>query len=91
MGITIQGFYYWRFLKNIVIPASILYIDNMAFGSDSQIEKVFYTGTNEQWDEISIDSYNEDLTNANRYYYSELEPTTPGNYWHYLDGLPVTW
>ena len=25
------------------------------------------------------------------YYYSESEPTTVGNYWHYVDGQAVAW
>ena len=25
------------------------------------------------------------------YFYSETEPTEEGNYWHYVDGLPVKW
>jgi hypothetical protein len=34
---------------------------------------------------------NIELENAPRYYYSETEPTEPGNYWHYVDGVPTPW
>jgi hypothetical protein len=35
------------------------------------------------WLKISIKNLNEPLINATCYYYSENEPTTTGNYWHY--------
>jgi hypothetical protein len=25
------------------------------------------------------------------YYYSETEPSEPGNYWHYVDGEATPW
>ena len=25
------------------------------------------------------------------YFYSEIEPTESGNYWHYVDGEPTIW
>ena len=25
------------------------------------------------------------------YFYSEEQPTEPGNYWHYVDGIPTPW
>jgi hypothetical protein len=56
------------------------------------INTVYYTGTAVEWNEISIDSNgNYPLISASRYYYSESEPTTSGNYWHYVDGVPTKW
>jgi hypothetical protein len=53
---------------------------------------VYYKGTASEWTEISIGSNNSKLINATRYYYSESEPTTTGNFWHYdTDGNPVAW
>lgn len=72
-----------------------------AFRGCSRLKTVFYKGSAEQWSKISIDSrYNDNLTNAIRYYYSETEPALnaegtayDGNYWHYdTDGItPVIW
>jgi hypothetical protein len=44
---------------------------------------VYYKGTASEWAEISVGSYNDSLTYATRYYYSDTEPTSEGNYWHY--------
>jgi len=62
---------------------------------------VYYKGTTEDWDKIIFDgSFNANLRNATRYYYSETEPALnadgtayDGNYWHYAaDGItPVVW
>lgn len=46
-------------------------------------KKIYYKGDKNKWDKITIYSYNEDLTNATRYYYSETKPATSGNFWHY--------
>ena len=46
----------------------------------------------EEWEEIFINgAYNQNLTGARRYYYSDSEPTEEGNYWHYVDGEIVVW
>ena len=37
------------------------------------------------------DTLDNDLINTIIYYYSEIEPITLGNYWHYVDGEPVVW
>ncbi len=58
---------------------------------------VYYMGTPEEWEKIEIiGKYggigaNIELMNATRYYYSETQPTEPGNYWHYVDGKPTPW
>ena len=39
------------------------------------------SGWDSSW--VSSDSY--------VYYYSETEPTTTGNYWHYVNGVPTIW
>jgi hypothetical protein len=65
----------------------------MASKGCSNLTSVYYMGTAEDWDKISIDSGNSCLTSATKYYYSETEPTANGNYWHYAtDGItPVIW
>ena len=86
-------------LTCITIPDGVTSIGMQAFYGCS-LKTVFYKGTAAQWGKISINSYNDDLTNASRYYYSESEPTLNsdgtaynGNYWHYnTDGVtPVIW
>ena len=88
-------------LTSITIPDGVASISKWAFYNCSGLKIVFYEGTKEQWNKISIDLFNnDDLTSATRYYYSETEPalnsdgsTYDGNYWHYdTNGTtPVIW
>lgn len=87
-------------LKSVIIPDSVASIGDWAFDDCSSLKTVLYKGTAEQWNKISISAGNRDLTNADRYYYSESEPALSsdgtaynGNYWHYdTDGVtPVIW
>ena len=76
---------------HFVIPSTVTSIGNNAFEYCSSLNTVYYTGTAAQWGDISIYYGNSYLENATRYYYSESEPTTYGNYWHYVDGVPTKW
>lgn len=69
-------------LKSIVLPKSLTSIDSETFYDCTELTTVYYQGTVSEW-KISIGSYNGNLKNATRYYYSETQPTTEGNYWHY--------
>lgn len=55
-------------LRNITIPAGIKNIGNMAFSNCINLSEVNYKGTEEQWNNIAIGRYNENLTNAKRNY-----------------------
>ena len=78
-------------LKSVTIGNSVTTIASNAFYACSGLTSVYYTGTAEEWSDISINSYNDNLTSATLYYYSETRPTTTGNYWHYVDGVPTAW
>ena len=80
-------------LTSIVIPDSVTRIDNDAFRNCDGLTSVYYTGTEEEWEEIWISPFNSGLDYATRYYYSATQPTGSGNYWHYdTDGVtPVVW
>lgn len=79
-------------LTSITIPDSVTSIGDYAFFDCSSLTSVFYKGTAEQWNTISISNDNSDLTSATRYYYSETQPTdTTYKYWHYVDGVPTAW
>ena len=82
---------YFADTKNIVIPASIasIYTD---ISDKTVVGTVFYGGTEEEWNVLM--EANPDITPlvlAEKYFYSEAQPTPEGSYWHYVDGLPVTW
>ena len=87
------AFYYCYSLKSIVIPDRVTSIGRSAFSGCSSLKTVYYKGTQDQWEDISIGDYNNDLTESPRYYYSASQPMGDGNYWHYAeDGkTPVIW
>ena len=78
-------------LKSIVIPESIESIGISAFYQCAEDCVLYYGGTSTDWAVISIENFNSGLADATRYYYSENEPTSSGNYWHYVDGIPTPW
>ena len=80
-------------LVNIIIPESVISVGEWAFFDCSQLV-VYYKGTSEQWSGIfiisDINSSNEYLLNAEKYYYSESEPAELGNFWHFAeDGITI--
>ena len=99
-GVTSIGYAAFRGcdrLTCIVIPYSVMSIGAVAFPSSSNI---FYEGNSAaDWNQIDIDGgiYGEvlegyDVYNSYKvYYYAETLPTTPGNFWHWLDGVPKTY
>lgn len=78
-------------LTSIVIGENVKNIEYGAFNECDALTSVYYYGTEEQWNTITIGSYNSALRGATRYYYSETQPTTSGNYWHYVNGIPTPW
>lgn len=86
-------------LTSIVIGGSVTYIGDSAFEDCDNLTNVYYKGTAKEWQEVSIDYNNNELTSATRYYYSESEPALNndgtaynGNFWKYgANGEVVVW
>lgn len=57
-------------LASIDIPYGVTKIEESAFRYSSNLKDVYYGGTREQWNEISIKAYNDDLRKANIHYKS---------------------
>ena len=79
-------------LTSVTIPDSVTSIGLQAFDGCDSLRNVYYGGTTTEWKNISISSLNDLLKNATRYYYSETEPTTEGDFWHWGEsGEVVAW
>lgn len=79
-------------LVTIVLPASLTSVESNAFEDCDKLKTVFYHGTEQEYDNMSIASGNEKLEDARVYYYSEEEPAEEGVFWHYdRNGSPVIW
>ena len=63
------------FLESITIPKSVKKIDKSAFYVCKNLENVCFEGTEEEWAEISIESRNAFLLNANKHFHGDLELT----------------
>ena len=66
-GVTTVGewaFAYWSELETLTLPATLISIGNGAFEVCDGLTTVSYTGTESQWNEISIGTQNNELVNA---------------------------
>ena len=88
-----RAFYGCDNLAKVTLGSSVKTIGEDAFDYCDDLKSVYYGGTPSEWKSLSskISSNNEDLLNATRYYYSEKRPTTTGNYWRYVNGVPTAW
>lgn len=90
--ISIGMFAIGEYATSIIIPTSLILICDNAFVLSEDLNAVYYKGSQYEWENnISIGTNNVYLTDDIIYYYSETEPTEPGNYWHYENYLPVKW
>lgn len=78
-------------LEAIKIPDKVTTISVFAFRSCAALSKVYYSGTIEKWNAIQIESFNDALLEATKYFYSENEPVEEGHYWHYVNDEIREW
>lgn len=64
VDIELEAFRYCRQMQTIYIPSTVTSIGMGAFYKCSQLKNVYFGGTQEQWNAINKDNYNDCLTNA---------------------------
>ncbi len=64
-------------LTEIIIPNGVTSIGNCAFYGCASLTDVYYIGSENEWDAIDIDSYNEHLLNATIHYNTTIIVTPP--------------
>ncbi|MBR7122960.1 MAG: leucine-rich repeat protein [Oscillospiraceae bacterium] len=77
----------------LVVGKDITAIGNENFNSSSSLTRVYYEGTQQEWNAITKGTYdNQKLSSADKYFYSETQPPTEGNFWHYdANGAITLW
>jgi len=74
--ISDYAFSYYENLKSVTIPASVTIIGEGAFEGCSELTDVYFEGTQQQWESISIGDYNEMLTDVKIHFNSGSEKPT---------------
>jgi hypothetical protein len=85
-------------LKSIVLPISVVRIEDQALGGTTDLNAVYYEGTREDFLRIDITRASNPDVNINDaenfcvYFYSEVQPTEEGLFWRYAeDGSVEIW
>ncbi len=73
-----DAFLYCTSLTSVTIPNSVTSIDYAAFYNCTSLTDVYYSGSEDQWAEINIDSGNDPLSSAAMHYKDITPPTQPG-------------
>ena len=82
------------YIEEIVLPATLKEIGDDVFGYSPYLANIFYAGSVQDFQDITIGTGNEYFNLENVAYFVEDEanlPTDEKKYWHYSDGIPTLW
>lgn len=85
----------WNFQSFSTLESVVLSDRTACIGADSflqcpNLKTIYYHGTQEQWEQVSLPE-GEKIASDLLCYYSEVQPTEEGNYWHYVNAVPTEW
>ena len=83
--VTGIGVYAFVGCTEIVIPDSVTEINYYAFLQCPSLESIFLCAGTQEFLSFVVPG------DCTVYFYSEFEPETEGNYWHYDNGAPTKW
>lgn len=88
-----EAFHDCELITSVILGEELEAIGAGAFNCFESLTKIYYYGTAEQWELLSIGDDNSPLHyTTRRYYYSESEPTEYGRFWHYDEsGNATVW
>ena len=76
-----NAFYNCKSLTSVTIPDSVTSIGSCAFDGCTSLKDIYYTGTQDNWNKISVSSYNECLKNVTIHY--NFEPCIENQHNYY--------
>lgn len=79
---------FYKYKGDLIIPLSVTTIGEGAIYINSNY-RIFYEGSSTDWSRITLGNQGSLFNSIPRYYYSRVQPTTAGNYWHYGDNREV--
>jgi len=81
------AFAYCTNLVSIVLPSTTTLIGSRTFANDSLLSIYFSASS---FDAVTL-NFDWNVFSGKGYLYSENQPTSMGDYWHYINGYPVAW
>ena len=78
-------------LEYLIISNMCVMFDQNSVVNCEKLTTIYYEDSQDRWNETFQYSNKSWLEGCEIYYYSETEPISEGDYWHYVDGNPVVW
>ena len=89
-----SGCYY---AQTMLIMSTDFTVEDSAFAGCDNLVTIFYIGSEAEWEAVlskvnNGGNGNDNLRDADVFFYSETEPTSEGDFWHFNDkGQPRCW
>ena len=90
-GVTTLKYYTFERsnIEYLVLPSTLTGMSQNCM-TDCPLRSIYLRASKDHYKESFLEEISKQ-TDATLYFYSEMEPTEEGNFWHYVDGQPVIW